>query len=218
MDHTATLVVTTATSLIATPSSSTFGQTVNLQTTVTSGFGTPTGPVHFLDGSTELGSAELVRGQASFDVATLSIGSHTLKAVYAGDGISIGSESPVVTQTVSGSTSSTSLSLSPNPSQSGSAVTMSCLDNCNERNRNGHRCFQRRRKANCQRGSCRRLCDCKYQQSERGSASYYRDLQGQREHAGQHFRHGDADGHCGEGWHEHDVKLKQQSIDGAVSR
>jgi len=122
--HTATLVVTTVTSLIATPSPSAFGQSVNLAASVSSESGTPTGSVRFLDGSNELGSAQLVDGQASFDVATLSIGSHPLKAVYAGDGISSGSESPVVTQAVSGSTSSTSLSLSPNPSQFGSAVTM----------------------------------------------------------------------------------------------
>ena len=84
-------MVTTATSLITTPSPSAFGQTVNLAATVTSGFGTPTGSVHFLDGSTELGSAELVNGQASINVSTLSIGSHPLTAVYAGDGISTGS-------------------------------------------------------------------------------------------------------------------------------
>lgn len=122
--HTATLVVTTATSLIATPLASKFGQTVNLQTTVTSGSGTPTGPVHFLDGSTELGSAELMNGQASINVSTLSVGSHELTAVYSGDGISMGSTSPVVRQIVSGSTTTTVLSVSPNPSQSGSAVTM----------------------------------------------------------------------------------------------
>ena len=123
-NHTATLVVTTATNLIATPPSSTFGQKVNLAASVTSAVGTPTGSVHFLDGSKELGTAELVEGQASFDVAALSIGTHALKAIYAGDGVSSGSESAVVTQTVHGSTSSTSLALSPNPSQFGSAVTM----------------------------------------------------------------------------------------------
>jgi hypothetical protein len=122
--HTATLVVTTVTSLITTPSPSAFGQSVNLAATVTSGFGTPTGSVHFLDGSTDVGSANLVKGQASITVATLSIGSHALKAVYAGDGISSGSESPVVTQVVGGTSTTTSLSLSPNPSQFGSAVIM----------------------------------------------------------------------------------------------
>ena len=122
--HTATLVVTTVTSLIATPSPSAFGQTVNLAASVTSAVGTPTGSVHFLDGSTELDSAELVQGQASIKASTLSIGSHALKAVYAGDGISNPSESPVVTQVVGGTTTTTSLSLSPNPSQFGSEVTM----------------------------------------------------------------------------------------------
>jgi hypothetical protein len=122
--HTATLVVTTATSLIATPPSSAFGQSVNLAATVTSAVGTPTGSVHFLDGSTEVGSANLVKGQASIDVTTLSIGSHSIKAVYIGDGVSSASESPVVTQVVGGTTTTTSLSLSPNPSQVGSEVTM----------------------------------------------------------------------------------------------
>ena len=127
--HTATLVVTTATTLINTPSSSTFGQTVNLAAGVTSAVGTPIGSVRFLDGSTELGSAELVQGQASINVATLSIGSHALKAVYAGDSISSPSESAVVTQLVGGSTTSTTLSLLPNPSQFGSAVTMTATVN-----------------------------------------------------------------------------------------
>jgi hypothetical protein len=122
--HTATLVVTTVTSLIATPSSSTFGQTVNRAASVTSAFGTPTWSVHFLDGSMELGSAELAHGQASIDVTRLSFGSHSLKAVYAGDGISSGSVSSVVTQIVGGTATTTSLSLSPNPSQFGSIVTM----------------------------------------------------------------------------------------------
>ena len=127
ISHTATLVVTTATTLISTPPSSTFGQTVNLAASVTSAVGTPTGSVRFLDGSTELGSAELIQGQASINVATLSNGSHALKAVYAGDTISSPSESAVVTQVVGGSTTSTTLSLLPNPSQFGSVVTMTAI-------------------------------------------------------------------------------------------
>lgn len=125
-DHTATLVVPTVTSLKVTPPSpSTFGQSVNLAATITSGFGMPTWSVHFLDGSNELGSAQLVNGQASIKTATLSIGSHALKAVYTGDNIYNGSESSVVTQVVGGSiTTTTKLTLSPNPSQFGSDVTM----------------------------------------------------------------------------------------------
>lgn len=123
--HTATLVVATATSLIATPSPSKFGESVKLAASVTSRFGTPTGTVQFMDGSTSLGSVQLIQGQASTSVSKFAIGSHTLSAVYAGDGVSGGSVSPVVTQVVAGSATTTSLSISPNPSPVGSAVIIS---------------------------------------------------------------------------------------------
>jgi hypothetical protein len=122
--HTATLVVTTGTSLIATPPSSTFGQKVHLAASVVSSVSAPTGTVQFLDGTTSLGTVQVSQGTAALDISTLAIGSHTLTAAYSGDAIASGSTSTAVTQQVSGATTTTSFSVNPNPSDFGSAVTL----------------------------------------------------------------------------------------------
>jgi Subtilase family/Bacterial Ig-like domain (group 3)/Bacterial cadherin-like domain/Bacterial Ig domain len=69
---------------------SVFGQSVTFTATVTAvapGVGTPTGTVQFKDGATSLGSpVSLVGGSASFSTAALSVASHSITAVYSGDG------------------------------------------------------------------------------------------------------------------------------------
>ncbi|MCL4396391.1 MAG: Ig-like domain repeat protein [Chloroflexi bacterium] len=94
------LAHTTATTLQVAPDPSTFGQTVNLTATVSSGSGTPSGNVTFKDGSTTLGTASLTNGVASVSTAALSVGSHTLTAVYGGNTDFGASTSGVVTETV----------------------------------------------------------------------------------------------------------------------
>ena len=80
--------------------------------------------MHFLDGLRGLGSAGLVNGQASINMSTLSIGSHALTAVYAGEtypaGVShrLSPKSSAVQQPPQASRSR------QNPSQFGSDVTM----------------------------------------------------------------------------------------------
>jgi hypothetical protein len=65
------------------------GEAVTFTATVThgvSGAGAATGTVTFLDGTTVLGTAALDgSGQATFTIATLGIGSHTISAVYGGE-------------------------------------------------------------------------------------------------------------------------------------
>jgi hypothetical protein len=59
---------------------------VTLTATVASPAGTPTGSVVFSDSGTPLGTANLNGGIATLTVSTLASGSHSITAVYAGDG------------------------------------------------------------------------------------------------------------------------------------
>jgi hypothetical protein len=87
---------TTALSSNRNPSSS--GQSVTFTATVTpSG---ATGTVTFKDGTTDLGTGSLSGGTAVFSTSTLSIGNHSITAVYSGDSGYSGSTSSVLTQTV----------------------------------------------------------------------------------------------------------------------
>ena len=91
------------TSLSATPSPSTFGQTVTLTASVAEdgpGGGTPTGSVVFTVDGVAVGSAVLVGGSASITTSSsLRAGSHTVTASYVGDAYYLGS-SDVSTQAV----------------------------------------------------------------------------------------------------------------------
>jgi hypothetical protein len=74
---------------------------VTLTATVTSGGGTPTGSVTFMEGATILGMGTLdVNGVATFSTSTLALGDHTLTAEYAGAAGFLASTSAPVTLTV----------------------------------------------------------------------------------------------------------------------
>src|SRR5439155_1247692 len=75
----------TATAVASSANPAVFGQSVTFTATVTATSGTPTGTVTFLDGSTTLGSAPLTKGVATLTPPSLSVGSHTLTAVFSGD-------------------------------------------------------------------------------------------------------------------------------------
>ncbi len=80
-----TLAATTTT-LTLSPTAPTAGQSVKFTATVapTTGSGSPTGTVTFLDGTTTLGTGALSSGTASF-TGGLAAGSHSITASYAGD-------------------------------------------------------------------------------------------------------------------------------------
>ncbi len=102
------------------------GQAVTFTATlVDAAGGTPTGNITFYDGNTALRNGGLnASGIATFSTSALTVGTHTIKGVYAGDATSAGSTSPVLTQTVSPSaTSSTTLAASPSTSNAGATVT-----------------------------------------------------------------------------------------------
>lgn len=85
------IAVSTATPIVtvgANPGSSTYGASVALSATVAgvgNGVTAPTGKVTFYDGTTQLGASALNNGSASFTIASLGAGSHSITASYAGD-------------------------------------------------------------------------------------------------------------------------------------
>lgn len=100
------------------PNPSVFGQPVVAAVTVSStapGSGTPTGTVTFLDGLTNLGTANLANGQASFTISALTSGQHSIMATYGGDG-SFSQNSSVVGLTVNKASTAISLTSTTNPS------------------------------------------------------------------------------------------------------
>lgn len=116
----------TTTSLASSPDPSTYGQTVTLTATVSAtghGGGTPGGTVEFLDGSTELGTANLSGGVATFTVSSLPAGSDSLVADYLGE-TGFESSSGSTTQTVGQVATSTTLAASPTSATYGQSVTL----------------------------------------------------------------------------------------------
>ncbi len=77
-----------------------FVSTVRLIATVSAVVGPPTGDVKFYDGALLLATVALIDGAATFDTSSLSLGAHTLKAVYGGSVTHLGSTSPALTQTI----------------------------------------------------------------------------------------------------------------------
>ncbi len=115
-----TFTQSSTTTLASSPNPSTYGSGVTLTATVTSG---ATGTVTFKDGSTTLGTATLGHSSGSLVISSLSVGTHSLTAVYGGDSTYLTSTSNTVTQTVNQASSTTALSSGTNPSSYGNSVT-----------------------------------------------------------------------------------------------
>jgi uncharacterized delta-60 repeat protein len=111
----------TTTSLVAAPLSSVFGENVTFTATVTTG---ATGTVEFREGLTVVGSGILSGNTAVFSTSSLSSGSHTIEAVYLGDGNYASSTSAAANLTVATAASSISVTSAPNPSTFGGMVTI----------------------------------------------------------------------------------------------
>src|SRR5208282_630536 len=92
--------------------------------TVTSAGGTATGTVIFDDGITSIGQGILnSSGVATFATSTLSVGPHTVSAVYAGDTNFSGSTSNSLTQAVTQAAVTASLTASAATTNFGAGVT-----------------------------------------------------------------------------------------------
>ena len=117
---------TTSTTLTAGGSSSLAGQPVTLTASVTSPTGIPTGNIVFRDGSQNIGQVQLTsQGVATFSTSGLSVGTHTLTAVYQGDGNYTASTSAPVVETISLASTGLTLTGPSQPSTVGSTITLS---------------------------------------------------------------------------------------------
>ena len=123
------------TGLTSSPNPSNFGQTVTFTATVNpSAFAAlPTGNVTFFDGSTNIGSGSLnSHAVATFNISTLSIGAHSVKATYNGDSNYVTSTSSPTVQLVQGpivQLSPTSLNFGNQPVGTTSAAKTVTLTN-----------------------------------------------------------------------------------------
>jgi hypothetical protein len=98
---TANCPASTTTTLASSKNPSTFGDLVTLTATVASSKATPTGSVLFSDGTTALGSSTLnSAGKATLAIASLTVGTHALTALYDGTAAFASSESAPLAQVV----------------------------------------------------------------------------------------------------------------------
>jgi len=123
---TLTQTVNKATSAISISSSvnpSVYGQAVTFVAKVTPS--TAAGTIQFTIDGKNFGSAVTLRGGSATSgiTSTLTVGNHTVTAIYSGDSNFSGSTSPSITQTVNKASTVTSLTSSANPSTYGQAVT-----------------------------------------------------------------------------------------------
>lgn len=106
----------------------TAGQLITLTATVSppsQGAGLPTGTVTFMDGAIVLGTAALDNnGVATFKIASLASGRHTITAVYGGDDNFTGSTSAVLTETVQRAASHVGLTSSAHSARLGQVVSL----------------------------------------------------------------------------------------------
>lgn len=116
----------TVTTVSSSANPSVVGQSVTFTATVTvtaPGAGTPMGSVTFKDGATTLGTGTLSSGIATFNIFSLTLGSHDITATYAGDTNFNTSTSAILTQVVNKANTTTTITSSPNPSLVGQSVT-----------------------------------------------------------------------------------------------
>jgi len=114
---------TTATTLLATPNPSSQGVYVQFTASVTGNGTAPTGTVVFEDGTTTLGSATVgASGTATWSTNSLTMGQHTIVAVYQGDTANNTSTSASLQQNVLPATA-VAVTSSRNPGVAGASVS-----------------------------------------------------------------------------------------------
>jgi autotransporter-associated beta strand protein len=125
-----THVITTTTTVTASPPSPTYGQPVTFTATIapaSSGASPPTGSVTFTDtlSNTTIGTAQVnPNGTATLTTSTLSAASYSITAAYAGDSNYAASMSTALSLTIGQAAEVTTLKSSPNPSTFGQMVTL----------------------------------------------------------------------------------------------
>src|ERR1700735_3636040 len=122
----------TTTTLAASSTQLTTGQSVTLTATVApkSGSGAPTGTAAFFDGTTQIGTANLSSGSAILTTASLANGAHSITVQYSGDSNFAPSTSASLSITVSApAQTATATSASPSATQlaSGQMFTLNIM-------------------------------------------------------------------------------------------
>jgi sugar lactone lactonase YvrE len=116
----------TTTVASATPNPVLAGEPATITATVSSSTGTPTGTVTLYDGATVIGTGTLnAQGLYTLTTSTLTVGTHTLKAVYGGDANYTGSTSANFTETVNLATTGLTLTGPTAPVDAGTPVNLS---------------------------------------------------------------------------------------------
>ncbi len=119
-------LASTTTTISTSLNPSAFDQSVTFTATVQPPSGTTAaGAVTFMDGSTSLGYATLSSNSAQLAVSALTVGTHSITAVYAGGANLAGSTSAVLSQVVNGASTTTAVSSGTNPSIFGQSVSLS---------------------------------------------------------------------------------------------
>jgi hypothetical protein len=117
----------TTTLLGSSPNPSRYKEPVTFTAKITSAAGAPPNgeDVYFMDGATELGTAALSGGTATFTTTALPVGKDPITAVYGGNVTSgfAGSSSSTLSQTVGKADSYATLTSKPKPSAFGQPVT-----------------------------------------------------------------------------------------------
>ena len=127
-------ISSTATTIAASANPVVVGATVTLTAAVTTtGPNPPTGNVAFLDASTTLGTVTLnPSGVVTFTTSSLSLGQHSITAVYAGDNNNPGSTSPALSQTIlAGNPVPMLISLTPSSASAGGGTFVLTLTGSN---------------------------------------------------------------------------------------
>jgi hypothetical protein len=120
-------MLSTATAMNTSSNPSIVGQVIKFNAKVTTldpSVGSPTGTVNFYDGgSTLIGSATVSGGIASYSTGSLTVGVHSITAVYLGNSNFAMSTSSICHQTVNIVTATTTVVSNRNPSTAGQSVT-----------------------------------------------------------------------------------------------
>ncbi len=118
----------TTTTVTSSTNPSVVGEPIAITAAVTPdspGAGVASGTVTFYDGSAELSVVPMTGGSATLTTSALALGSHSITAVYSGDGNFTSSTSAADNQLVNQASVITTLSSSANPSVFGQSVTFS---------------------------------------------------------------------------------------------
>jgi hypothetical protein len=105
-----------------------YNQTVTFTASLTPQFGgSATGTITFKNGANTLGTGAVSSNQATITVNTLTLGTHSITAVYGADANLTGSSSGIVSQVVKKTSTATTVTSSPNPAFVAQTITYTAM-------------------------------------------------------------------------------------------